>query len=149
MSITPSEELGAERDDYGQVAADHRHPHERVLLEVVHAPAPGEERLDLTLAAVLGTGAHAALPHPSHEEIDVRRPEGSNRVGQLELVDCAPELAQRLCVGLDRAVRLALYCAVCEVEGDEFGECGHVDFQVRWSHDSLLSGMKSRRELAV
>ena len=86
------------------------------------APAPGEERLDLTLSPVLSTGAHAALPHPAHEEIDMRRPEGSNRVGQLELVDCAAEVAQRLCIRLDRAVRLALYCAGCEVERDELVE---------------------------
>ena len=49
-------------------------------------------------------------------------PESCHGVGQLELVDCAPELAQRLCVGLDRAVRLALYCAGCEIERDELVE---------------------------
>ena len=59
--------------------------HERVLLDVVHAPAPREERLDLALAAVLGTGAHASLPHPAHEEIDMGRPEGCHGVRQAKL----------------------------------------------------------------
>ena len=105
------------------LAADHRHPHEGVLLDVVHAPAPGEERLDLTLAAVLSTGAHAAVLHPAHEEVDVGRPEGlQSETGRSSLSPTAPELAQRLCVGLDRAVRLALYCAGCEVERDELFE---------------------------
>ena len=69
-----------------------------------------------------GTGAHAAVPHPAHEEVDVGRPEGLNRDWQIELIDRAPELAKSLVVGLDRAVRLALYCAGCEIERDELFE---------------------------
>ena len=56
---------------------------------------------------MLGTGAHAAVADPSHEEVDMRRPEGSNRVGQLELVDCTAEVTEGLGVGLHCAVRLA------------------------------------------
>ena len=81
-----------------------------------------KKRLDLALSPVLSTGAHAALPHPAHEEVDVGRPEGCHILGQAKLAPSAPELAQSLCIRLDRAVRLALYCAGCEVEGDELVE---------------------------
>ena len=86
---------------------------------------------------MLSTGAHAALPHPAHEEIDVGRPEGCHILRQAQLAPSAPELAQRLCVGLNRAVRLALYCAGCEIQRDELfepkiGKCNLL--KVRWSH---------------
>ena len=65
----------------------------------------------------------------------MRRPEGINRVGQLELVDRADEVTQRLGVGLHGAVGLALHLAGLEVEGDGFFESFHVQPPlIRWSH---------------
>ena len=52
----------------------------------------------------------------------MRWPEGCHILRQAKLAPSAPELAQRLCVGLDRAVRLALYCASCEIQRDELVE---------------------------
>ena len=114
----------------------HRHPHERILLDVVHAPAPGEEGLDLTLAAVLGTGAHAAVADPAHEQVDMcAGPKALTEIGQLELVDRAAEVTEGLGVGLHGTLSLALDLAGLEVEGDGFFECFHVQPPlIRWSH---------------
>ena len=49
-------------------------------------------------------------------------PEGCHILGQSQLAHGPLELVQRLCVGLHRAVRLALYCAGCEVQRDDLVE---------------------------
>ena len=71
---------------------------------------------------MLGTGAHTSPLHPAHEEVDVGRSEGFNIPRQSKLANSPLELAQRLVVGLNRTVRLALDCAGCEVERDELFE---------------------------
>ena len=76
-----------------------------------------------------------ALTPRSHEEIDMRRPEGCHGVGQLELVDRADEVTEGLGVGLYGKLGLALYCAGCEIEGDRLFESFHVQPPlIRWSH---------------
>ena len=59
-------------------------------------------------------------------------PEGFSRGGQLELVDCAAEVTEGLGVRLNRAVRLALYCAGCEVQRDELVEYWQVLAGMSW-----------------
>ena len=54
-------------------------------------------------------------------------PEGCHILRQSQLAPSPPELAQRPVVGLHGAVRLALYCAGCEVQRDELVE----DWQVQ------------------
>ena len=73
------------------------------------------------------------------------RPEGSNRVGQLELVDGPDEVTEGLGVGLDRAVRLALHLAGLEVEGDKLVEYWQVQPPlIRWSHTTHSAGEGSQ-----
>ena len=74
----------------------------------------------------------------------MRRPEGLNRVGQLELVDCAAEVTEGLGVGLHCTLGLALDFAGLEVEGDRLFESFHVQPPlIRWSHITPSCRMKS------
>ena len=63
------------------------------------------------------------------------RSEGFQILGQAKLAHRPLELAQSLCIGLDRAVRLALYCAGCEIEGTASSNLSMCNPPlIRWSH---------------
>ena len=98
---------------------------EDVVRHVVHAPAPGEERLHLAVAAVPVGGRGAALLQVAEEAVHVLDGVGLEFLGEAEPAADAAEVLQRCAVAEDGVLGLPLDLDRGQVGRDGVVDLGH------------------------